>query len=309
MANSTLPSLTYEMFLSLTVSDTTALQRLGLLIVDEAQFIAESSRGIVVELILTRLKMLQPQGINAQIILLSATIGDINQLDEWLGIQALVTHDRPVPLEMGVLDRRGAFEFVDKDGNRQTNQLLATHEIIRRNAKASSQDVLVPLVPAILSDPQKQEKILIFRNRRGPAQGCAGYLARELGLPPATEIIAALPVDDPSGASNTLRKTLLGGVAFHSSNLKPGERSIIERAFRDTDSPVRVLVATTTVAAGVNTPASTVILVEHEFPWENKQFTVAEAHNMAGRAGRLGFTRNWPGYFPGRYSIRTTYFI
>lgn len=64
----------------------------------------------------------------------------------------------------------------------------------------------------------------------------------------------------------------------------------MERAFRDPDSPVRILAATTTVAAGVNTPASTVILAEQEFLGEDgRPFTVAEYKNMAGRAGRLGF--------------------
>ncbi len=51
-----------------------------------------------------------------------------------------------------------------------------------------------------------------------------------------------------------------------------------------------MLAATTTVAAGINTPASTVILAENEFLGEDgRQFTVAEYKNMAGRAGRLGF--------------------
>src|SRR5262249_15837663 len=50
------------------------------------------------------------------------------------------------------------------------------------------------------------------------------------------------------------------------------------------------LVATTTLAAGINIPASTVVLAENEFVGEDgRQFTVAEYKNMAGRAGRLGF--------------------
>ena len=43
------------------------------------------------------------------------------------------------------------------------------------------------------------------------------------------------------------------------------------------------------MAAGVNTPASTVIIVETEFVGgEKRPYTVAEYRNMAGRAGRLG---------------------
>jgi helicase len=50
-----------------------------------------------------------------------------------------------------------------------------------------------------------------------------------------------------------------------------------------------VLVATSTLAMGVNTPASTVIVVELQ-QWDGTPYTVAEYKNMVGRAGRLGFT-------------------
>ena len=51
-----------------------------------------------------------------------------------------------------------------------------------------------------------------------------------------------------------------------------------------------MLAATTTLAAGINTPASTVILAENRFVGEDgRLFTVAEYKNMAGRAGHLGY--------------------
>lgn len=65
---------------------------------------------------------------------------------------------------------------------------------------------------------------------------------------------------------------------------------MIETAFREPGGKIAVLAATTTVAAGINTPASTVIIAEQEFIGEDgRAFTVAEYKNMAGRAGRLGF--------------------
>jgi hypothetical protein len=48
-------------------------------------------------------------------------------------------------------------------------------------------------------------------------------------------------------------------------------------------------VAQLPVAAGVNTPASTVIIADHLFPPDDQPFSVAEMMNMAGRAGRLGY--------------------
>ena len=74
-----------------------------------------------------------------------------------------------------------------------------------------------------------------------------------------------------------------------SQNLLRAEREAVERRYRSATGGIHALVATTTLAAGINTPASTVVLAENEFVGEDgRQFTVAEYKNMAGRAGRLG---------------------
>ncbi|MDX6528490.1 MAG: ATP-dependent helicase [Blastocatellia bacterium] len=281
--------LTYEMFLALVLSNPALLNQIGLVVIDEAQFIADPGRGITVELLLTYLLAAREKGINPQLIALSAVIGDIRNFDDWLSCRSLVTSDRPVPLTEGVLDRSGVFEYLDVSGARQTKQLVPPGMIRQRKDKPGSQDVIVPLVQTLLAQNDK-EQIIVFRNRRGPAEGCAAYLARDLNLPAATSAIAALPQGDLSAASVTLRRCLTGGTAFHNTNLLPEEKEVVERAFRDPHANVRVLAATTTVAAGINTPASTVILAEQQFVGEDgRQFTVAEYKNMAGRAGRLGF--------------------
>jgi helicase len=83
---------------------------------------------------------------------------------------------------------------------------------------------------------------------------------------------------------------LSGGTAFHNTNLTREEKAVVEQAYRDPKGEIAVLAATTTVAAGINTPASTVILAEQEFIGDDgRPFTIAEYKNMAGRAGRLGF--------------------
>lgn len=136
----------------------------------------------------------------------------------------------------------------------------------------------------------KGEKLLVFRNMRGSAQGCAEYLSNELGLVPAAAVIEALPTQDLTGVSQRLRECLLGGTAFHNTNLLRAEREAVEKAYRSPNGGIHVLAATTTLAAGVNTPASTVILAENEFVGEDgRPFTIAEYKNMAGRAGRLGY--------------------
>ena len=278
---------TYEMFLNLALASQRLLNQLGLVVLDEGQFITDPTRGITVEMIFALLLRARQRGVEPQLVVLSAVIGNLNSFDTWLDLPLLTSRERPVPLIEGVLDRRGVFQFVDVDGTTKTESLLSAHQIVQRRDKPSSQDVIVPLAKQLVG---KGEKLLVFRNMRGSTQGCARYLSKELGLAPAAEVIAALPTQDLTGASQDLRECLQGGTAFHNTNLLRAEREAIERGYRDRNGGIHVLAATTTLAAGINTPASTVVLAENEFVGEDgRSFTIAEYKNMAGRAGRLGY--------------------
>jgi len=279
--------LTYEMFLGLVVKNSFVLSSIGNIVIDEAQFITDESRGIVVELILTFLQLSKDKGVHPHLVLLSAVIGESSGFENWLDCQKLVTYERPVPLREGVIDRTGRFLYSDpQTGEKKYEQFLHPNEIVQRRSKPSSQDVIVPLVKKLI---QGDEKVIIFRNARGLTSGTAKYLSDELSLIPAKNAIEKLPKADPSSSSRTLLASLSGGTAFHNSNLSKLEREIVEGAFLAKE--ISVLSATTTLAAGINTPASSVILVEAFF-WGKtgkKDFSVAEYKNMVGRAGRLGF--------------------
>ncbi len=277
---------TYEKFLGMSVASAHMLNQIGLVVLDEAQFITDPGRGMVVELLLTNLVSARRRGVVPQLVTLSAVIGDANHFDRWLDCNLLSTEHRPVPLVEGVLDRTGTLMRMGPDGP-EAVQLLDRFAVRQRGAKESSQDVIVPLIRQLVGTG---EKVIIFRNARGPSSGCANYLADELGLPAAQEVIDALPEGDLSQTSERLRRSLAGGIAFHNGDLTRDERIAVERGFRRADGQVRVLVATSTIAAGVNTPASTVIIAETDFPGRERQpYTVAQYKNMAGRAGRLGF--------------------
>lgn len=278
---------TYETFLNMSLNSTRLLSQLGTVIIDEGQFITDPNRGIIVELILSLLLRSRHNGVNPQLLVLSAVIGNLNGFDRWLNLPVLLSRDRPVPLIEGVLDRRGTFQFVDVDGTIKQEAILQPFQIVQRRDRASSQDVIVPLAKMLIAN---SEKVIVFRNMRGPAQGCAKYLANELGLHSAAEVLTSLPDQDLTNASQDLREALQGGTAFHNTNLLRSEREAVEKGFRNPNGGIYVLAATTTLAAGVNTPASTVILAENEFMGDDgRPFTIAEYKNMAGRAGRLGY--------------------
>ena len=296
--------LTYEMFLGLSVAMPALLSKIGLVVLDEAQFITNPTRGIGVGLLLTNLLAARERGVEPQIVALSAVIGNVNHFDDWLGCQTLETNHRPVPLVEGWLDRSGTYQYLDVDGREHTVQFLQPRDIVQRRAQPGSQDIIVPLVRKLVEDG---EQVIVFRNMKGSTSGCANYLAADLGLPPATEVLAALPNQDPSTASEVLRRALRGGTAFHTSDLSREERVILERAYRDRKGPIRALVATSTVAAGVNTPTETVVIAETEFPGcQPEPYTVAVYKNMAGRAGRLGHATHGRSILLARNSLQRT---
>lgn len=279
--------LTYEMFLNLSLGSPALLNQLGLVVIDEAQFVTDPGRGITVELLLTLLIQARERGVIPQLVVLSAVIGNVNSFDEWLGCRTLISTTRPVPLIEGVLDRSGTFEYADETGVSHIEAFLPRGAIRQRKEKPSSQDVIVPLVTKLVS---AGEKVIVFRNQRGTAEGCALSLADTLGLPAATLALQSLPSQDASSTSQRLHDCLGGGTAFHNTNLQRVERYVVEKFFRDPSGGIAVLGSTTTLAAGINTPASTVILAETEFVGDDgRPFTIAEYKNMVGRAGRLGY--------------------
>ncbi len=129
--------LTYEMFLNLILNRTGILNQIGLVVVDEAQFITDPTRGITVELLLTHLLAAREMGIEPQLVALSAVIGDLNCFDEWLGCGKLVSAERPVPLTEGVIDRGGTFQYRTPDGTVGTTRILPPGAVVQRRDKPS----------------------------------------------------------------------------------------------------------------------------------------------------------------------------
>jgi len=97
--------------------------------------------------------------------------------------------------------------------------------------------------------------------------------------------------DEETEGIRRLSGLLPNGVAFHNASLTNPERRVVERAFRD--RALKVLVATPTLAAGINLPARRVI-VRDTTRYDDRlgiqaPISVMEVHQMLGRAGRPRF--------------------
>ena len=281
--------LTYEKYAMLALGNPHVLDLAATVVVDEAQILADENRGPNLEFLLTLLNTRRAQTGSPQLITLSAVVGDIAGMERWLGARHLHSDQRPVPLVEGVLDGYGTLHRLDETGAGGTEP-----GFVQPLYHSGSRRLVIPLVARLMAEGKK---VVVFRQSRGESVACAVYLAQSLGLDPATATLERLVEGDVSESTRVLRRVLGGGVAFHNTDLDRDERRVLEEDFRDPESQLRVIVATPTLAMGVNTPASAVVIVGLTHPGPvPTPYTVAEYKNMVGRAGRLGFTERGESY-------------
>ncbi|MGW7537166.1 DEAD/DEAH box helicase [Amycolatopsis sp. NPDC054798] len=269
--------LTYEKYLGLVLRQPSVVEQAGVLVVDEIQAIADPRRGWVLEFILTAVLTGKARR-DIQIVGLSAVLGGLGHVDTWLGAESLADTARPVPLEEGVLDPSGLLRSLGEGGVETTVPFIP----------ATEESQLVAVVRRLV---ESGERVLVFCNTRARAERGALELAETLGLPEATRALAGLEPDDAGATVARLRQCLSGGTAFHTADMTAAERALVAEHFL-AGTEVRVLVATSTLAQGVNLPADTVVLSELEYRGpggEVQPYSVADYKNMAGRAGRTGF--------------------
>ncbi|MGI0148580.1 MAG: DEAD/DEAH box helicase, partial [Thermoplasmata archaeon] len=86
------------------------LQQLTVVVADEVHLINDADRGPTLEITLAKLRQVNPK---AQVLALSATIKNSDQLAKWLEAEHVKSNWRPVPLKEGVY-HEGLIHFVDK---------------------------------------------------------------------------------------------------------------------------------------------------------------------------------------------------
>jgi len=276
--------LTYEKLVALLVTNPEILRYCGLLIVDEIQMLADKTRGPELELLLTKI-LLSREGGDLQIVALSATLNGVEDLGKWLGLEPLRSNERPVELREGIYTPDGRFVYRGWKNSKKMGE--------ERFPSLASPDHTTMLDALVEYLVDKGEQVLIFLSTREDTVTIAERLATKvLTLPPVSEAIGALDELEGTGARDTLKEVLRGGVAFHNADLLVEERLLVERFFRE--GAIRVVCATSTLAMGVNMPAKTVIVAdiwkwardERTQRWVREPISVAEYKNASGRAGR-----------------------
>jgi len=249
------------------------LQQLTVVVADEVHLINDADRGPTLEITLAKLRQVNPK---AQVLALSATIKNSDQLAKWLEAEHVKSEWRPVPLKEGVY-HDGLIHFVDK----------SITEI------KAGEDAISGLVADIMSTGGQA---LVFVNTRRSTEALAKVVGSRIRhdldekkkdhLKKVAESLSAAQ-DEPTSMGARLARCIENGAAFHNAGLTNPQRAIVEKEFRK--GRLACIVATPTLAAGINLPARRVIvrdLNRFDVNFGLAPIPVLEVKQMCGRAGR-----------------------
>jgi helicase len=261
---------------SLVRNDASWLDDLSCVVADEVHLVDDAERGPTLEVTLATLRRLNPA---LQVVALSATVGNADALASWLDAELVDSTWRPIELRKGV-HYGDALHLEDGSQARLP---------VRRSEDQPA---------AIVRDTLEEDgSTLVFVNSRNNAEAAArrlGTTTEEFLTPEEETDLADLAAEvrdvSDTDTSDDLAAAVEQGAAFHHAGLAREHRQLVEAAFRD--RLVKVICATPTLAAGVNTPARRVIVRD----WRRydgsvggmKPLSVLEVHQMMGRAGRPG---------------------
>jgi helicase len=276
---------TYEKMNALLVRNPDIIGEVGVVIVDELQNISSDNRGVTLEILLTTLVTSSKR---PQIIALSATVSNKKEVAEWLDAVLIQTDKRDVDLREGIIyTGQGTLRFEGHE--------LTAGDFIYKEFNTGKKDVEKALGYHTfegLTKASETEQTLIFVDTQGGSERLAERLAG--ALPPASNIADIIELLDSAVESTPstrrLKEVLQNGVAFHHAGLLPEERAIVEDVFER--GLAKVICATTTLGAGVNTPARNVIILNYQ-SYDKRSIKTRDYKNMAGRAGRIRSADNF----------------
>ncbi|WP_234338423.1 DEAD/DEAH box helicase [Streptomyces sp. NRRL F-5727] len=227
-----------------------ALAEVGCLVVDEIHLLGDPGRGAVLEALLARVR---DDSAATRIVGLSATVANADEVADWLGARLVRTTWRPTRLTW------------------QLPHLPPVDETDWAARVAVRTEAAVRIARQVTEDGGS---VLVFCGSKRGVRATALALAADRGVP-----TTGVDADD---AEQVERLCTKAGVRLHYRDW-PYKREA-EQAFRAREA--EVLVATSTVAAGVNLPARAVIVRDTTLGLDRVEVSMVQ--QMFGRAGRIG---------------------
>ncbi len=247
---------------------------IGLVVADEVHLIGDQDRGPTLEMILTKLKLLQSK---PQIVALSATITNADEISEWLDCSLVENDWRPVPLAEGVYDGGGVTMHDGKFFEVEPTIRGPPVDLGAESVKDGGQSLLFAETRTRSASLAAKAADIISRYlKKSEKEELEDVSKKILGANEHTQLV------------KTLAELVKKGVAFHHAGLNQNCRETIETEFRK--GTIKLLSSTPTLAAGVNLPARRVVISNiaryNAKVGANRPISVLEYKQLCGRAGR-----------------------
>ncbi len=276
-----------------------------LVILDEAHYLSDPDRGVVWEEVLIYLPS------RVRLLLLSATISNPEEVCAWLrrvrGVpnRIVLSKERPVPLETLFLFPDGLVTALgSKKGlGPRVKKFLGSKE---GRGRGRSEKIDYGRILSCLRKLDLLPAIFFLKSRADCDRALA--TCSKIQKPPETErrmkgVVKAFVKEYPHLEGHRQIKPLLDSlVGSHHGGQLPYWKVLIERMMNK--GFLEAIFSTSTVAAGVNFPARSVLLFQSD-RYNGREFadlSPTALHQMVGRAGRrgmdnIGFALVVPGYY------------
>ncbi|XP_058614190.1 helicase POLQ-like isoform X2 [Onychostoma macrolepis] len=259
------------------------LDNIGLVVVDELHMVGDGSRGAILEMTLSKILYMSK---STQIIGMSATLGNVGDLQTFLKAENYTNDFRPVELKEYVKIKDSIYEV---DPREET--CFSFSRLLNFKYSSGMQKMDPDHIIALATEVIPQQSCLIFCATKKNCENLAGmickYLNKEFLKHKEAEKATLLGELKSSGNGSlcpVLQKTVPFGLAYHHSGLTSDERKLVEEAY--SSGVLCLLTCTSTLAAGINLPARRVIL---RSPYVATEFLKRSRYKqMVGRAGRAG---------------------
>lgn len=261
-------------------------------VLDEVHYMNDEQRGTVWE------ESIIYCPTNVQIIALSATVANAQELTDWINTvhsktELVDTDFRPVPLRFFYFDSSQPYKLLPLlTPSGQLNKKIKPekrefHKGKRKSPKSPVNDVIRNLaqndmLPAIY---------FTFSRKKCDEQmeRCASLeLVSRAEQAQIKQFIDEYIAEYPHLYNNKHLDYLMCGVASHHAGLLPAWKNLVEKLFQK--GLIKVVFATETLAAGINMPARTTVISSTSKRTDSghRMLTASEFLQMSGRAGRRG---------------------
>ncbi|MEY7849384.1 DEAD/DEAH box helicase [Natrarchaeobius sp. A-rgal3] len=240
-------------------------------VIDEVHLLDADRRGSVLEVTISRLRRL----CDPRVVALSATMPNVDDVAAWLDAPPETTFEfgdeyRPVDLNAGVKTyTHGENTFADK-----YRRLYRALDLAEPHLREDGQ--------ALVFVASRQDTVQAAKKARDEIA--------ERDVPMGARGDYDFHTDSKDLENDTLRNSVLDGVAFHHAGLSKNDRDLVEKWFKE--GQIELLFSTSTLAWGVNLPARCVVIRDTKLhdPLEGEvDMSPLDVLQMLGRAGRPGY--------------------